>query len=258
MKLNYRTIGEGKPVIILHGLFGMSDNWQTFAKNLATNGYAVMLVDLRNHGHSPHDAAFDYPVMAADLNELIIDQNISKPILVGHSMGGKTAMQFVNEYPGIASGLVVIDISPFYYPVHHGAILKALKEVDLNTVHTRGEAEKILAYGITDTATRQFLMKNLYWVNDKQLGWRFNLDVINNDIENVGAATIPDQPVHLPVLFVRGSKSNYVDPASLNEIKKGFPEAELITIEDSGHWVQAEKPTELMQVLTDFMKQIPH
>ena len=163
MKLFHKKIGEGKPLIILHGLFGMSDNWMTLSKQFAENGFACYMVDQRNHGRSPHSDAFNYTVMATDLLELMADEQLRSANIIGHSMGGKTAMFFSCVHPEKTEKLVVADIAPKYYPPHHNSELIALQGLDLNVINSRKEAEASLKLSLHDEATVQFLLKNLYW-----------------------------------------------------------------------------------------------
>lgn len=253
MKLNYRQIGAGTPIIILHGLFGMSDNWQSFARMLAQNNFVAYLVDLRNHGQSPHDSIHNYSVMASDVAELISDLHLQQPIVLGHSMGGKVAMQLLNDYPNMVSKLIVVDIAPYNYPIHHREIIDALLLVNLNEIKSRSEAEKILAYKIDDVGTRQFLLKNLYWITPEKLAWRFNLSVLNSEIEEVGNATWPSVPSTTEVLFVRGENSGYLDTTRYKEIEQWYPNAKFETIPNAGHWVQAEQPQLLLDAILKFI-----
>ena len=254
MKLFFRTIGEGKPVIILHGLFGLNDNWQTFAKAVADKGFKAILVDLRNHGQSPHSSEFNYEVMSGDVIELIQSENIINSILLGHSLGGKVAMKVALQNPDFISKLIVVDIAPKYYPVHHDDVLKALHAVNLNETKTRADAEKILSNYLHDTGTRQFLLKNLYWVGEK-LAWRFNLDSISNNIENVGEEITYPTPLTKPTLFIRGQKSRYVSDNDFSSIQQLFPQAKLETINNAGHWVHADNLMDMMAVCTKFMEE---
>lgn len=252
MQLSFRTYGEGYPLILLHGLFGMSDNLTMFAKMLADGGYKVYLTDLRNHGHSFHSDVHDYPSMADDIAELVKDQQLDKPVVVGHSMGGKAALQYANDYPEMISKLVVIDIAPWYYPVHHQTIISALQSVNLDEIKTRNEADAILQQQISDYGTRQFLLKNLHWKNEK-LVWRFNLPVIADQIESIGKDTWPKTPNTIPVCFIRGSKSDYISNDRQPEILSHYPNAKFKTIEGAGHWVHAEKPAELYAAVKQFL-----
>lgn len=252
MKLHFRTIGEGKPLVLAHGLFGLSDNLTLFAKMLAVVGYKVYLADMRNHGHSPHAPEHDYPSMAEDLREFILDHQLEHPIVIGHSMGGKAVLQLANFYPQLIKAAVVIDIAPYSYPVHHREIIDALKSVDLNTITTRSQAEAVLQTSIDDYGTRQFLLKNLYWKHEK-LEWRFNLSVIDKQIEAIGADTWPATVNEIDVLFVRGTKSNYIKPEREAEIRERYPNAKFSAIEGAGHWVHAEKPNELVAACLIFL-----
>lgn len=253
MLLHHRILGEGKPLILLHGLFGMSDNLQGFAKMLAENGFRVILPDLRNHGHAFHADEHTYQAMADDIRQLVTALKIDKPVIIGHSMGGKVAMKYLNNYQDEVSDLVVIDIAPYYYPVHHTEILDALNSIDINAINSRSEAEKILMDQLGDNSTIQFLMKNMYR-KDEGYKWRFNLPVLTRDIENVGEDTIPAPPVYKEVLFIKGSKSGYIRDHRIQEIKNAYPNYKLVSINDSGHWVHAEKPKELLEAILEFIK----
>ena len=184
MELNFKKLGAGEPLIILHGLFGSLDNWMTLAKQWSKS-FEVYLVDQRNHGQSPHSIEFSFELMAADLMELIQAEKINNPIILGHSMGGKTAMEFAIRHPELVKQLIVVDIAPVKYEVHHYTIIDALKNVPLNEIGSRKEAEVFLAEKISEFGIRQFLLKNLYWIEKDKLAWRFNLDVINNNINAV-------------------------------------------------------------------------
>lgn len=255
MKLAYREFGSGQPLIILHGLFGQSDNWNTLAKRFAENGFRVFTVDQRNHGLSPHSDVWSYEAMAEDLREFIDDHQLVNPILLGHSMGGKTVMFFEMLFPGIANKIIVADIAPKVYEPHHDLVLKALNAVDFTEINTRKDAENIMSEYITDFGTKQFLLKNIYWKEDesKQMAWRFNLPVICNEYNNV-SVNIPDGISDVDTLFVRGEKSNYVLDSDLQNIEKHFPKYKLTTIPNAGHWVHAEKPEEFFNSVLEFIQ----
>jgi esterase len=253
MKLHYRIIGEGNPVLLLHGLFGMSDNLQSFGRQLAEKNHQVLIVDLRNHGQSPHDEIHSYQVMADDIVELMQDLNLNKVDIIGHSMGGKVVLKLLNSYAEKINKAVVIDIAPWSYPVHHREILDALLSIDLNINRTRKDVERALSEKIKDQGTLFFLLKNLYWQSPDQLAWRFNLKILNQQIESIGADTWPDQIISTPILFIRGEKSNYIDPYRMNEITKWFPQADLTEIKNSGHWVHAEQPAALLAVVGEYL-----
>ncbi|OFY83726.1 MAG: alpha/beta hydrolase [Bacteroidetes bacterium RIFCSPLOWO2_12_FULL_35_15] len=254
MKLFYRKSGQGQPLIILHGLFGQCDNWNTLAKQFAENGFEVYCVDQRNHGLSPHSDVWNYQVMSEDILELINDNQLQNVILLGHSMGGKVAMQFAVDHEQLLDKLIVVDIAPKYYSMHHQQVLEALQSVDFDKVKSRKEAEEILSKFISDFGTKQFLLKNLYWKTETELAWRFNLKVIVEQIENVGEALITNTSCTVPALFIRGEKSNYILDEDIHSIQDIFPHFELTTIADAGHWVHAEKPKEFFDFVIRFLK----
>jgi len=254
MKLFFRQTGEtGTPLVILHGVFGSADNWLTVAKLLAER-YRVFTVDQRNHGRSPHSDEFDYEVMAADLKELIDDQELENPVVIGHSMGGKTAMQFAMTYPAAWSKLVVVDIAPKFYPIHHDRILAGLNAIDLTTLQNRQQAEEILTRYEDDPGTRQFLLKNLYRdAATGRFGWRLNLDVLTRDIHLVGSELTGLRITTKPALFLRGSESGYVRPEDERDIRRVFPNARIETIANAGHWVQADQPEAFVAAVAGFV-----
>ena len=254
MKLAYREIGKGQPLIILHGLFGQSDNWNTLAKRFGENGFRVFTIDQRNHGLSPHSNVWNYEVMAQDLKEFIDEHQLQEVILLGHSMGGKTVLFFELLFPNIAQKLIVADIAPRAYEPHHDAVLKALNAVDFSDINTRKDAEAILGKYITDFGTKQFLLKNIFWREDetKQMAWRFNLKVITAEYNNIGVS-VPDFKSDTETLFIRGEKSNYIDNADEQDIANRFSDYQLKTIANSGHWVHAEQPEAFFNCVMDFI-----
>ncbi|RAJ96013.1 pimeloyl-ACP methyl ester carboxylesterase [Larkinella arboricola] len=254
MKLYYRQTGEtGTPIIILHGIFGSSDNWLTISKTIAEHNHRVFLVDQRNHGRSPRSEVFDYDAMAADLQEFITDHQLEKPVVIGHSMGGKTVMQFAMDYPGQFSRLVVVDIAPKFYPIHHAELIRGLKAIDLLNIKSRNEADEILSRYEPILPVRQFLLKNLYRTEAGQFDWRLNLPVIEQELHGIGGELRNVRIITEPTLFIRGSESPYIKDQDQAEIKRIFPNSTLATIEGAGHWVQAEKPTEFVEVLMSFL-----
>jgi pimeloyl-ACP methyl ester carboxylesterase len=253
MKLHFREMGQGTPLLILHGLFGSSDNWLTIAKQLAAS-YHVFIIDQRNHGQSPHSNIWNYTVMAQDIEDFCIQHQLNEIYIVGHSMGGKTVMKLAELFPKRIKKMMVIDIAPRYYPVHHHQILNALKSIDFNIVNTRKQAEEVLHNAIEDFGTRQFLLKNIYWIDENKLAWRFNLEVIANHIEIVGEATPADEKVicNIPVCFVKGEKSDYIKKEDEQLIASQFSNSENLTIANAGHWVHAENPTALLNLINYF------
>lgn len=252
MKLNFKKFGEGEPLFILHGLFGSLDNWQTLGKILSDT-YSVYLIDLRNHGKSPHSNSFSYLEMAADLVELIEDERLDKVSLIGHSMGGKTAMTFATEYPHLLEKLIVVDIAPKKYPPHHNEILEALYALDLTKISSRREADEVMRPKMPVDGTRLFLLKNLTREKEGGYSWKMNLDMLSQNIETIIDLTPITFPIPLPTLFIRGGASNYIVDADFKSIASLFPNSEIITIENAGHWVHAEKPQELIEIIQEFL-----
>ncbi|AXO80321.1 alpha/beta fold hydrolase [Olleya aquimaris] len=252
MLLHSNILGEGKPFIILHGFLGMSDNWKTLGNQFAED-FQVHLVDQRNHGRSFHDNAFYYEALAEDLKHYFDYHNIKDAILLGHSMGGKTAMLFSTLYPELVSNLIVADISPRFYPIHHDAILEGLNSLDFSTLKSRGQADKQLANYVSDLGTRQFLLKNLYWVEKGQLGIRLNLQALTDNVSEVGEALPLHAKFEEDTLFLRGDKSEYIGNQDEALIKNHFPKANIITISNAGHWLHAENPKEFYDAVTNFV-----
>lgn len=241
MKLFSRIIGEGQSLLIVHGLFGMSDNWQRLGKEFA-DFYEVHLIDQRNHGRSPHSEVFNYDLMTADLVEYIQDHDLSNVLLMGHSLGGKTVMELAVKHPDLIEKLIVVDISPKTYGVHHDKIITGLQSLDFDVLKSRGEAERKLAEYIADARVRQFLLKSLYWVEKGKLAFRFKLDAIAEQITEVGKALSTHTVYEGPCLFIAGANSEYILDEDEDLILSHFPEAEIVTITDAGHWVHAEQP----------------
>lgn len=254
MKLAYREYGQGTPLIILHGLFGQSDNWNTLAKQFAEKGYRVFTVDQRNHGLSPHSDLWSYNHMAEDLKEFIEEHQLQKPILLGHSMGGKTVMYFNYLFPEKASKIIICDIAARAYPPHHNEVLKALHAVDFDFVKTRKEAEAVLNLHISDYGTKQFLLKNIYWkdTSNNLMDWRFNLKVISDNYDSISFA-VPDFKSDLPCLVIKGGKSHYITQTDEEDFKNRYPAVKIESIEGAGHWVHAEKPKEFFNSVVAFL-----
>lgn len=251
MKLFFRKFGEGHPLIIMHGLFGTSDNWNTLAKKYAEH-FTTYTIDLRNHGQSPHSETWNYEVMADDLAELLKDENIVSAHMMGHSMGGKVAMFLAGKYASLIDKLIVSDIGTKYYIPHHDENLDALNGLDLNSITSRKEAEVYMESKLPNVGVRLFLLKNLYWKDDK-LAWRCNLPVITRDIENVGAALPKSVFFEGPTLFIRGEKSTYILDSDIDSILEHFPNTVLKTVEGAGHWIHADKPVEYLKETLSFL-----
>lgn len=251
MKLYFRKTGSGCPIFILHGLFGSSDNWLGIAKVLSSH-YTVYIPDQRNHGRSPHSEVWNYEVMAADIKSLAEAEGLKEIWVLGHSMGGKVAMELVIKYPGMLRKIMVLDIGPKSYPIRHRYILDGLKSIDLTSITKRSEADQQLALFIPSKPVRQFLLKNLERGDNGSFNWRINLDVIDRSIEVAGTPQQSDFPVFNEILFLRGSQSDYILDGDWGEILRLFPSAELKTIQNAGHWMHAEQPEAVMNAVKEF------
>lgn len=251
MKLFFRELGQGEPIIILHGLFGSSDNWLTQAKLFGAH-YKVYSVDQRNHGQSPHSNDFDYLSMVNDLKEFIEEHQIHSPVIIGHSMGGKAAMNFALAHPDMVSKLIVVDISPKSYNLEHYAIVEGLRAIPIDTITSRNEADEILSHQIPDADVRQFLLKNLQRKSGGGFSWKINLPVISEKLSNIGVDLQIEGQFKKPTLFIRGAKSKYISDEDWKRITTIFPEAQLETM-DTGHWVQAEKPQEFAETVVHWL-----
>ena len=253
MILHSNIIGKGKPFIILHGFLGMGDNWKTLAKQFSESNYEVHLVDQRNHGRSFHSEDFDYELMAEDLKHYCDEHHLNDIILLGHSMGGKTAMTFATNYPEFVSQLLVADISPRYYPIHHDAILEGLSSLDFSKIKSRGQADRALSAYVNEVGTRMFLLKNLYWVEKRQLGLRINIEVLKENVSEVGEALSIHATFKKETLFLRGDKSEYIGESDTAIIRRHFPNSNIVAIPNSGHWLHAENPKDFYKVVMDFL-----
>ncbi len=249
--LFFRELGEEheQALVILHGVFGSSDNWLTLGKRFAEH-YHVYLVDQRNHGRSPHHDTFTYQAMADDLKEFLQAQEIYNPYIIGHSMGGKVSMLFALQNPERWEKLMVVDIAPRPYPVHHGKILEGLQAIDLSSLKSRRDADQQLAKFEPILGVRQFLLKNLYREDDG-FAWRINLPVIARDIEKI-SIEIEGEAVSKPTQFVRGLKSHYVSDEDKPHIQRLFPQSSFVDFPNAGHWIHAEKPDEFYEVVREF------
>jgi pimeloyl-ACP methyl ester carboxylesterase len=251
--LHSQRLGTGKPLIILHGFLGMSDNWKTLGIKYTENGFDVHLLDQRNHGKSFRSSEFNYDVLVEDVKQYMAHHNLESTIILGHSMGGKTAMQFACSYPEKVTKLLVADIAPKYYPPHHQPIINALNAIEIQTLASRTDADDALAKHIKDLGTRQFLLKNLYWVEKGILDFRFNLKVLSTKMEEVGENIGSNATYEGPALFLRGDKSEYITQEDTTEIKKYFPRATVETIAAAGHWLHAENPKQFFEYSYKFM-----
>jgi pimeloyl-ACP methyl ester carboxylesterase len=253
MQLHFQSYGEGPPLIILHGLFGSLENWHSISQKLAAD-FRVFAVDQRNHGRSAHAADMSYQSMAQDLKEFVTSQQLSEVNLLGHSMGGKTAMSFALNYPDRVERLIVADIAPRAYPPHHSEILTALLSLDLSSFKNRKDMEAHLAPLIPDLATRQFLLKNVKRDSAGAFYWQMNLTAIHRNYDRLNEALSSQQPFAKPTLFIRGDRSDYIRDEDLASIRRLFPKAELYEIPGAGHWVHVDAPEAFLRKVREFLK----
>jgi len=252
MRLYYRNEGQGEPLIILHGLLGSSDNWRAMSKRLAQH-FAVYSIDLRNHGQSPHAAEMNYAVMAEDIREFIETHALARAFLLGHSMGGKIAMQFAAAHPQEVARLVVVDIAPKTYPPSQRTLLAALRALDLERIGSFADADAALMAAIPETALRQFLIKNLSRDETGRFRWRIGLDEISENYDALTAEIAIDPPFEKPACFIRGGRSDFIADEDAALIRRAFPRARIETIERAGHWVQSEAPEEFYRTVVRFL-----
>ncbi len=253
MTLHSKILGEGKPLVILHGFLGMSDNWKTLGGQFAQQGFQVHLVDQRNHGRSFHATEFNYNVMADDLAAYVAGHRIENANIIGHSMGGKTAMLFAVSHPENVEKLLVADISPRYYPTHHEDILNGLNSLDFNTIRSRGEADEALSKYLSDMGTRMFLLKNLHWETKERLGFRMNLPVLTKAVGEVGEALPQGAKFEGDTLFVKGGRSSYIQEEDQLLVKGHFPQSTIVNMPNVGHWVHAEDPKGFFNIASEFL-----
>lgn len=252
--LNYKIIGQGKPVIILHGLFGMLDNWLNIAKKLEKEGYMAILIDQRDHGRSPHTTDFSYPLLADDLYHFMEENWIHDAILIGHSMGGKTVLQFMTEHDSMVSKVIVIDIGIKKYSGGHKEVFDALFAVDIDSVQNRDEVESVMIAALQDIGTVQFLMKNLTRKKSGGFEWKMNLPLLFEKYNNILDAITFDSPCLTETCIVRGGKSDYITDDDYIGMLKVLPGAHLVTIPEAGHWVHVDRPNELFTSINDFIR----
>ncbi len=250
--LHSRIVGQGKPFLILHGYFGMGDNWKSLGNQFGEN-FEVHLIDQRNHGRSFHADDFDYELMAEDLYNYIAHYQLEEVVLLGHSMGGKTAMLFAVEYPDLVDKLIIADISPRYYQPHHNEILKALNSVDFSQQNSRKLVDEKLKELIPELGVRSFLLKNVYWREKGQLDFRFHLKSLTENNSEVGKALPSFTTFEGSALFLAGGNSGYITQEEVQVIKAHFPNSEIITIANAGHWLHADQPGEFYRNVMAFL-----
>ncbi|HTB83380.1 MAG TPA: alpha/beta fold hydrolase [Candidatus Sulfotelmatobacter sp.] len=252
MQLHFKQLGRGEPLVLLHGLFGQSDNWFGVAPKLAEK-FQVFMPDLRNHGHSPHHPEMDYPLMAADVEEFFAGQKIESAHVIGHSMGGKVAMQFALDFPALVKKLVVVDMAPRAYKRVHGPIFAALLALPLDSFQTRQQIEEVLAPEIPSLNLRRFLLKNLGRDDHGKFFWRMNVRGVSENYSRLGEVVTAKNPFNHPTLFIRGGVSDYVGAGDEARILELFPSANIKTIAAASHWVHADAPEEFVRLVLEFL-----
>lgn len=250
MKLHYQIVGFGQPLVILHGLFGSSDNWRGLATQLAKH-FQVITVDLRNHGKSPHSSEQNYQLMADDLAELFDRLTLKNTDIVGHSLGGKVAMAFAQYYQQHINKMIVVDMAPRQYIDEHSKIFKALLAVDFSECLTRRDVDAFLSNDIADKAVRQFLLTNLNTSNER-LSWRLNISALFDNYSFLLQPVCENKTINIKSCFIRGGRSTYIKSEDEKLIKSTFPNSEIYTIEEAGHWVHADTPKPFLTKVTEF------
>ncbi|MBI5471888.1 MAG: alpha/beta fold hydrolase [Ignavibacteriae bacterium] len=254
LHLHHKIYGHaGHSVIILHGLLGMLDNWQTQCTMYAGAGFKVFAIDQRNHGKSPHSDTFNYEVMAADVRDFMHEHHLVSAHILGHSMGGKTAMQFALTHPDLVDKLVVVDVAPRKYPNAHDEILEAMCSLKLKDLTTRHEADVEIAKRIPDYALRQFILKNLTRTDSGGLKWKVNLSIIKKHYPEIADDIPAEGRFTKSTLFVKGEKSRYIVHDDEPRLRRLFPHSKIVTIQGTGHWVHADKPEAFARAVLSFL-----
>ncbi len=250
MILYSKILGNSKKhILILHGFLGSGDNWKSVGRKLNPLGYTIHLIDQRNHGRSFHSEKFDYDIMCEDLFNYIKYHNINNAILIGHSMGGKTAMNFSLNHPKLVSKLIVLDTSPREYPVLHQNIIDSLKEIDLSIFTNRKEIDIELRKSVTQQGLRNFLTKNIYRMNDGNLNFRFNLQSLSQNIGKIGQKIESNTKFSSEVIFIKGETSDYINESDKVMINNLFPNAKFYKIPNAGHWLHVDNPIDFISIL---------
>ena len=264
MSLFYRELGKGQPFVVLHGLYGSSDNWYSFAK-LIDNDFRVFLVDQRNHGSSFHSDVHNYTDMSNDLKVLLEELQLNKIILLGHSMGGKTAMKFASMYPHFVKAIIIIDIAPGKYneaefqtlkDMRHIDIIRSLQKLPIHLLQSRKEIDVELGKSISSALVRQFLLNNLKRSKTEGFYRTLNLMALEDNIQDLYEGVVnKEYPAKsIPHLFVKGEKSPYIRNTDIQFIEQHIPNSAIEIIEGTGHWVHAEKPVAVKETIYTFLK----
>ncbi len=256
MELFFRQYGKGGPLIILHGLLGISDNWVSYAKQVSRSGFRVYIPDQRNHGHSPHHPVFNYYALVDDLTEFIERHRIIRPVIIGHSMGGKVAMRYTLENPESVARLIIVDTSlrTYFRFNYHLKLIDAMSSVNFDEVRTRQEVGEKLSEKISDHRLLNFLMKNLFWKEKNRLGWRPNLQAISYHVDSMYDGVFYSTRYNGPTLFIRGGLSDYIIEEDIPLIRTNFPMSTVYTIPNGTHWVHADEPDEFFRITSEFLQ----
>ena len=252
MNLHFEVVGEGRPVVIMHGLLGSADNWRSMSRRLSAH-YQVFALDLRNHGRSPHSNVLDYDVMVADAREFVERQELRRIILLGHSMGGKVAMQFAVQYSEQVDRLIVVDIAPKAYEPSQRYLLKAMLSLDLSRYKSFADVDAALAPEISSESLRQFLIKNLARDENGRLRWKMHLEAIDRNYDKLLHGLGAERSFNKPTLFIRGGRSNYIEDNDASLIRQMFPQAEIVTLPGAGHWLHVDASEEFFQTVVNFL-----
>jgi len=250
MKLHYQIIGSGKPLLVIHGLFGSADNWRSMIKYFSKQNQ-VISIDLRNHGRSPHSDSQSLIDMAEDIYELCQDLSLNNVIILGHSLGGKVAMQFAELYEKYVEKLIIVDIAPREYKGKHTPLMDAMMALDFSELNSRKQVDEALAVSIADQQVRQFLLMNLS-LDSEQLKWRINLPALKANYKAFMKAVLTESNLDITSLFIYGEHSDYVTAQDRDEIKQIFPYAEFAAV-PAGHWVHAERPQQFKKIVEEFL-----
>ena len=257
MELNYKSFGMGEPLIILHGLFGMLDNWQTIAKQLALHN-EVFILDLRNHGRSPHSVDHNYKLMSRDIYDFMLEQNLFSVNVMGHSMGGKTAMQFAAYYPGLVRKLIVVDIFPKQYdviPSEHMLMFRVIDEIIQKRFTKRSDAESLIATLLPDPRLSGFMSKNLLINEEGLVGWKFNSQALKNNYQALSELIEINGKITNKTLLIKGGNSNYITTEDEKNMDQFFSNVRIESIPNAGHWVNVDAQELLLEVVGRFLKE---
>lgn len=252
VRLNYKSFGQGDPIIILHGLFGMLDNWQSVGKRLADN-YHVILVDQRNHGKSFHSDEFSYELLATDLKDFMDELGLASAHIMGHSMGGKTAMTFASLFSSYLRSLIIVDIAPKQYNGGHEDIFKAILSIDIRSTKSRKEVDALLSQSISEQGVRLFLMKNLSRNPEGGYRWKANFEALHQHYPRIMDSQITGQ-FDKPSLFIKGGLSDYIVAEDEDQIREIFTNSEIQSVAGAGHWVHADRPLDLLEIVREFLQ----